>query len=209
MADDHKRFVEKFANPHSWLLTADNLHQQATAIYAGRANSSVTTQVDANNTILRQTRGIDKSVFLLGGFALENMIKAFLVYENPNWVSNGRLSKNLKSHSLTTLQSRSMLVPYKTRHISILKAFEDGLDSWFRYPCALTVEETKEEGLLYDDFWHGYLAVMRAYGRKAIMLLGKGWQGPHGFYGRWVFRGEHLGYKARTVPSKVSIHQAS
>jgi hypothetical protein len=139
MTDEYKRFVEEFANPHSWLLTADNLHEQATAIYAGRAHSSITTKVDANNIILQQTRGIDKSVFLLSGFALENAIKAFLVYENPHWVSNGRLSKNLKSHSLTTLQSRSKLVPYKARHISILKAFEDGLDSWFRYPCALTV----------------------------------------------------------------------
>src|SRR6516162_9077364 len=26
---------------------------------------------------------VDKSIFLLGGFALENAIKAFLVYENP------------------------------------------------------------------------------------------------------------------------------
>lgn len=215
MIDENKRFVEEFANPHSWLVTADNLHEQATAIYASRAYSSITTKVDANNIILQQTRGIDKSVFLLSGFALENAIKAFLVYENPHWVSNGRLSKNLKSHSLTTLQSRSKLVPYKTRHISILKAFEDGLDSWFRYPCALTIEETKEEGHLYDHLWHGYSAVMRAYGRKLATLLGKGWQGPHGFYGRWIITGEHFGYKTRAgptyratqQPSKVSAHK--
>lgn len=89
MADENKRFVEDFANPHCWLLSADNLHEQATAIYSGRANSSIMTNVDGNNVILQQTRGIDKSVFLLGGFALENAIKAFLVYENPSWVSNG------------------------------------------------------------------------------------------------------------------------
>lgn len=214
MADDNKRFVEEFANPHSWLLMADNLHEQATAIYARRASSSIMTRVDANNIVLEQTRGIDKSVFLLSGFALENAIKAFLVYENPHWVSNGRLSKNLRSHSLTTLQSMSNLVPYKTRHISILKAFEGGLDSWFRYPCALTVEETKGQDHLHDHLWHGYSAVMRAYGRKLTTLLGKGWQGPHGFYGRWIIRGEHLGYRTQAVPtyratqpSKVSTHK--
>lgn len=201
MSDEDKRFVEEFANPHSWLLTADNLHEQATAIYAGRAYSSITTKVDANNIILQQNRGIDKSVFLLSGFALENAIKAFLVYENPHWVSNGRLSTNLRSHSLMTLQSRSKLAPYKTCHISILKTFEDGLDSWFRYPCALTVEASKEEGHLYDHLWRGYSAVMRAYGRKLAALLGKGWHGPHGFYGRWIISGEHLGYKTRAVPT--------
>ncbi len=133
MSNRSKLFVEEFANPHSWLLTADNLHEQAAAIYAGRASSSIITKVDADDVILHQSRGIDRSVFLLGGFALENAIKAFLVYENPQWVSNGSLSRHLKSHSLTALQSSSELVPYKRQHISILKAFEDGLDSWFRY----------------------------------------------------------------------------
>ena len=50
MADENKRFVEEFANPHSWLLTADNLHEQATTIYAGRAYSSITTKVDAKSS---------------------------------------------------------------------------------------------------------------------------------------------------------------
>lgn len=209
MADENKRFVEEFANPHSWLLTADNLHEQAAAIYAGRAHSSITTKVDANNIILQQTRGIDNSVFLLSGFALENTIKAFLVYENPHWVSNGRLAKDLKSHSLTALQSKSKLIPYKKRHISVLKNFEDGLDSWFRYPCALTAEETQEQSHLYDHLWHGYSAVMRAYGRKLTTLLGKGWQGPHGFYGRWIITGEHFGYKTRAVPAYRAIRQPS
>jgi len=209
MTDENKRFVEQFANPHSWLLTADSLHEQATAIYSSRAHSSITTKVDANRIILEQIRGIDKSVFLLGGFALENAIKAFLVYENPLWVSDGRLSKNLKSHSLTTLQSRSELVPYKTRHISVLKAFEDGLESWFRYPCALTVEKTKEEGHLYDDLWHRYSMVMRAYGRKLTKLLQGGWQGPHGFYGRWTITGEHFGYKTPMIPTFRATQLAS
>ena len=52
---------------------------------------------------------VDKSIFLLGGFALENAIKAFLVYENPDWVSGGRLSRNLKTHSLTKLQAKAKL----------------------------------------------------------------------------------------------------
>ena len=209
MANENERFVEEFANPHSWLLTAANLHEQATEIYAGRAHSSITTKVDKSNIILHQIRGIDKSVFLLSGFALENAIKAFLVYENPHWISNGRLSKNLKSHSLTMLQSKSELVPYKARHISILRAFEDGLDSWFRYPCALTVEETKEESYLHEYLWQGYSAVMRAYGRKLIMLLAKGWQGPHGFHAHWTMRGEYLGYKTRAAPVYGATRQPS
>jgi hypothetical protein len=110
MADESRRFVEEFANPHSWLLTAEHLHEQATALYRTRDQSSLVTKRDANNVVVQQTRGIDKSVFLLGGFALENAIKAFLVYENPDWIRDGRLSRKLKSHSLTKLQTQSSLI---------------------------------------------------------------------------------------------------
>src|ERR1700680_4206364 len=130
MIDVNKRFVDDYANPHAWLLTAENLHEQATIMYSRRAGSSILTKRNAKGEVLQETRGVDKPVFLLGGFALENAIKAFLVYENPHWISNGRLSTNLKSHSLTALQSKSKLIPYKTRYISMLRAFEDGLGSW-------------------------------------------------------------------------------
>jgi hypothetical protein len=113
MADENKRFVEDFANPHSWLMMADNLHEQATEIYEGRSRSAIITKVNANREILQQTRAVDKSVFLLGGFALQNAIKAFLVYENPAWISNGRLSGKLRSHKLTGLQKLSKQIPYK------------------------------------------------------------------------------------------------
>jgi hypothetical protein len=215
MADENKRFVEDFANPNSWLMMADNLHEQATEIYEGRSRSAIITKVNANREILQQTRAIDKSVFLLGGFALENAIKAFLVYENPAWISNGRLSGKLRSHKLTGLQKLSKQIPYKKSYIHVLEAFEAGLDSWFRYPCALTVEETKEEGRLFDQLWDGYSKVMRAYGKKLGTLLDKGWNGPHDTYGRWTIQGPSLGYgtplskpySAIQHPAKVETHK--
>jgi hypothetical protein len=194
VADENRWFVREFANPHSWLLTAESLHEQATALYRTRDRSSILTRTDANNRVIHQTRGVDKPVFLLGGFALENAIKAFLVYEHPNWVSNGQLSGKLKSHSLITLQERSSLIPYKRKYLWVLRAFESGLDSWFRYPCALTVAETKQGEELYERYWDGYVRVMHAYGKRLTELLDKYWNGPHGFGGRWEVRGETLGY---------------
>jgi hypothetical protein len=49
MADENRWFVEEFANPHSWLLAAENLHEQATALYRTRDRSSILTRTDANN----------------------------------------------------------------------------------------------------------------------------------------------------------------
>tara|TARA_R110000787_G_scaffold221535_2_gene330274 strand:- start:12413 stop:12880 length:468 start_codon:yes stop_codon:yes gene_type:complete len=133
-----------------------------------------------------------KSVFLLGGFALENAIKAFLVYENPGWVANGRLGKRIRSHSLTKLQSRSTLIPYQKKYKYVLEGFEEGLESWARYPCALTVASTKEEAVLQDRIWAGYLRLMSAYGNKMIRLLAGGWEGPYGGYGRFKINKKFL-----------------
>ncbi|MBA7464933.1 hypothetical protein ES707_00091 [subsurface metagenome] len=193
--DDNRRFVEDYANPHSWLLTAEHLHEQAVGLYEGRSRSSILTKVDAQGVILEQKVLVDKSVFMLGGFALENSLKAFLVYENPTWISNGRLAKNLKTHSLTTLQKDANLVPYKQQYLGVLEAFESGLESWFRYPCALTIEETTQERNLYSFLWEGYKRVMKSYGKRLSMLLDKGWHGPHDYYGRWTMEGDILGYK--------------
>jgi hypothetical protein len=198
--EENRRFVEHFANPHSWFLTADDLHEQAAALYRGRSQSGITTKADGNNRILRQTVGIDKSVFLLGGFALENAIKAFLVYENPQWISEGRLSGKLKSHSLTKLHGLSGIIPFEKKHLWVLEEFESGLDSWFRYPCALTIATTLQDRDLLPDLWEGYETLMRAYGKKLTTLLDKGWKGPCGFYGRWETRGEFLGYKTVLRP---------
>lgn len=186
----HREFVGEFANPHSWLLAADDLHEQALAQHRRRNGKII--MIRAGGEAKSWDR-VDRSIFLLGGFALENAIKAFLIYENPDWVSGGRLSRNLQSHSLTKLQSKARSIPYKHRYVDVLEGFESGLGSWARYPCALTLEQTKQADSLAPELWAGYRRLMAGYGRKLRNLLSTSvWQGPHGFTGRWRFSGEFL-----------------
>jgi hypothetical protein len=129
----------------------------------------------------------NRSVYLLGGFALENAIKAFLVFENPSWISNGKLASSLRSHSLTGLQVKSHLIPYKTKYRWVLQQFEDGLESWARYPCGLEALDTVHPSVMGPSLWDGYERVMRAYGNKLVDLLKGGWCGPHGYHATWTF----------------------
>jgi hypothetical protein len=184
-----EQFVREWANPHSWLLAADDLHEQALAQYRRRDGSVLMIRKDGET---KSWDRVHKSIFLLGGFALENAIKAFLVYENPELVANGKLS-HLRSHSLTKLQAKSKLIPYKKRHVAVLKGFEAGLESWARYPCALTFERTEEADSIAPELWAGYLRAVRAYGIRLQSLLSKKYcVGPHGFSGRWSFSGDFL-----------------
>lgn len=178
----NEEFVS-MADPHMWLLTADNLHEQAIAL-KGRAGQGrlIHTNAEGRSWSWDNT---ERSTMLLAAFALENALKAFLVYENPHWISNGRLAKQLRSHNLLKLRDQCELIPYRSRYSWVLRFYSEGIESWARYPCGLTADETKTQANLSASMWHGYLTLMQAFGRKLELLLKKGWHGPHGQGGTW------------------------
>ena len=186
------REFSQAAHPHSWMLVADNLYEQSIALYR-QFPSGTTTQTDGTGTVLGQWPSSSRSTFLLAGFALENAIKAFLVYEHPQWVSNAVLARPLRSHKLVMLSQKSSLIPWQKRAPSILSRFEQGLESWARYPCALDATETQYEQNLPSALWASYLRLMSAYGKALMALLEQGWHGPHGVSGYFQFQGSYLG----------------
>ncbi|MBO6784166.1 MAG: hypothetical protein JJ899_12970 [Alphaproteobacteria bacterium] len=182
------QFVLK-ANPHAWLLSADNLHTAACSTYDGRGFGSIQETSASSEKLIDL---VEKPAFLLAGFAIENLLKAFLVYENPNWISNGSLAKELRTHSLSRLHAKSALLIRKDGASEILAEFEDGLDSWARYPCALSEARTKEQRPLPPSLWQSYRELMFSCGRQMVSLLEKGWVGPDGFEARFSFEGDFL-----------------
>jgi hypothetical protein len=176
MDQSEEEFAD-LAGPHSWLMVADNLHEQAVRLYENRGRGTVIRTDRRGEHFPRDS--VNRAVFLLGGFALENALKAFLVYENPAWVSNGCLARPLRTHSLSSLHEKAQLVPYRKRFRWVLATFESGLESWARYPCALSANESRFEAAMQDRVWAGYRTVMSAYGRRLQRLLRAGWRGPH------------------------------
>ena len=185
-----EQWFANMANPHSWLMLADNLFKQA-VVLNNRKGSEFITMTDGQGRRMRWD-AVDRSMFLLAGFALENAIKAFLVYENPSWVADGKLDWKLRSHRLVKLKNRSKLIPMPIRSETMLSVFEDGLESWSRYPCGLTAELTDHQRWFTPELWASYCDLMRRYGGRLQKLLIKGWKGPHGQFGRWSFIGERF-----------------
>lgn len=181
---------EEIANPHSWFLVASGLHEQA-KLLADSSSSTITRR----NIVKSQEmtwNASNRTVILLAGFALENIIKAYLIYEHPGFVQNGFLSKKIQTHKLTKLAKESSLLPYQSQGSNTLKYYEDGLESWARYPCGLNWAQTKEQILLSDKVWKSYLWLMRAYESRFKKLMLKGWKGPHEFEGSFEIRGTWL-----------------
>lgn len=185
---------EKYANPHSWFLVASELHEQANSLKEN--SSSAITMHDYVSNQTNNWKASNRATFLLCGFALENILKAFLIYENPNYIEKGFLSNGIKTHKLAKLAKKSNLIPYKDRSIKTLEYFEDGLESWARYPCGLNWAQTKEQELLEERMWQNYMWLMKAYETRFKKLMAKGWQGPHDFKGSFKIEGTWLGKNA-------------
>jgi len=188
---EQSKEFEKYAIPHSWFLVASELHEQAKSL---KENSGTAiTMHDYVNNRTNNWKASNRATFLLSGFALENILKAFLIYENPNYIENGFLSNSIKTHKLTKLAKKSHLIPYKDRSIKTLEYFEDGLESWARYPCGLNLGQTKEQELLEERMWKNYMWLMKAYKTRFKKLMAKAWQGPHDFEGSYNIEGTWLG----------------
>lgn len=201
MAPARPKFTEELckqfedaANPHQWMLSADRLHAQAVELHNRRGRGTLT-QTDADGVAIASWDDTNKATFLLCAFALENAIKAFLVYEHPHWVSDGYLHDEVCNHKLVALSEKSALIPYRNRDRWVLAAFEEGNESWMRYPCSRRANDLQIEPRLHDKLWDAYLRVMRSYGSKLTRLLRNGWRGTHGFDGSWRMSGGWMGGK--------------
>jgi hypothetical protein len=203
-----KKFEEE-ANPHSWFLTASLLHDQAVELYARRGQGTIA-KLDAGGYVLGQWAATNKATFLLCAFALENAIKAFLVYEHPAWIRDGFLHNEICNHRLVALSRQSSLIPYAGRDEWVLARFEEGNESWMRYPCSRRASDLQMEPQLHDELWTAYVRVMRGYGLRLMRLLSKGWKGPHGDFGRWQIAGSYLGAKSiNPLPSPPGATRTS
>ncbi|MET4131338.1 hypothetical protein ABIE62_000450 [Porphyrobacter sp. MBR-155] len=184
--ESNQQWFAELANPHHWLLTADNLFEQCVRLNSQKGRGYLQFNDGGGKTLKWDV--VDRSMFLLGGFALENAIKAFLVYENPNFVADGRLARELRSHRLIDLKNRSVLIPMPKRSELIIAVFEEGIETWSRYPCGLTAQQSDMQRWFTPQLWTAYCGLMRRYGRKLKVLLEKGWKGPHKTGGSWSFQ---------------------
>lgn len=181
--EQKQAFVDA-ANPHQWYLVALNLHDQAKALWRNRGRGQMTLSGSGRAPVTWDDT--NRATFLLAAFAMENMLKAFLVYEHPETVADGYL-KGIATHDLAKLADQSALVPYKVRDRWAFEALAEGNESWARYPCGRDADDVALEGHFTVELWLKYCDMMAVYAVKMRKLLTKGWTDPYGEYGRWTF----------------------
>jgi hypothetical protein len=128
-------------------------------------------------------------VFLLAAFAMENLLKAFLIHQHPEYVEGGRLSRELlNGHNLSKLQAKCRHIPSPKRTRHVFETLEVGVNSWARYPCSTSLERESAERAVTPEFWKEYNRVFDLYSQRLEKLLSRNWVGAYGEIGRVEFR---------------------
>jgi hypothetical protein len=138
----------------------------------------------SDGTSIKTRRTTNRSVFLLAAFSLENLIKAYLVYENPHYIERGRLSKRLlNGHGLSKLQKECKKIPSPKRTRHVFETLEVGINSWARYPCSTSESASlrreqllRSSGLLitkYSSYTvEGWKSYFQRNGKAHMVRLG-------------------------------------
>lgn len=173
------------ASPLNWYEVAKLMHENAHVLHS--APQGVIMHVTRTKTKARKIS--NRSVFLLAAFAMENLLKAFLIHQHPEYIEGGRLSKELlNGHSLSKLQMKCKNIPSPVRTRHVFETLEVGVNSWARYPCSTSIERESEERAVTPEFWAEYNRIFELYSRKLEMLLSKNWIGAYGEIGRVEFK---------------------
>lgn len=163
--------------PLNWYEVAQLLHENALMLHA--MPQGTVTRLDGAHSYTR--RASNRPVFLLAAFAMENLLKAYLIYENPSYIEGGKLSRKLlNGHGLTDLHGLCKRLPSPKRTRNVLEVLQLGVNSWARYPCSTGVARESMERAVTDEFWNEYSRVFALYSERMRSLLQKRWSGPYG-----------------------------
>ena len=172
MEEKIDEFVYK-ANPNEWLEVSDELHHSLEMIL--KNNSSVYFKSDTWDGIPIKKDMSSRSVFLLMGFAVENLIKGTLIFDNPEFINTGKLSGKIKTHNLQSLIEKTDEIELTDSEQNLIGVLSEAIPDWGRYPSPLAFQNLKNEVLYFQETFITYQSVRNKIRKVLIDKLKSGW----------------------------------
>ncbi len=142
---------EILGHPTEWVQYANELFE-ASEILIKEKDNSILIKTDSDGKTILKKSGISRSYFLLIGFALENLMKGYIISRNPNFVKNGKIEKSISSnHNLFELSKKINEFMFSKSEIDLFKTLTEGIPYWTRYPIPKRFENITEEKILSGE----------------------------------------------------------
>ena len=142
---------EELGHPFEWIQYANELFDSSEILYKEKDNSLLT-KVSSTGEVIIEKSGISRSYFLLIGFSVENLLKAYLISRNPNYLKEGKIDSSISSnHNLFELSKKLKTFVFSTQEIELLKTLSEGIPYWSRYPIPKRFENITKEKVLTEN----------------------------------------------------------
>jgi len=119
------------AHPIQWVEYSEELKDSSELIW----KESKRTTVHINFPKRQDKPGLSRPYFLNIGFSIENLLKGLLVSENPDYLKDGKISREISSgHNLENLASKINTLNFDKKELDFLKILSKAIPNWSRYP---------------------------------------------------------------------------
>ena len=174
----------KDAMPDSWRACASELYRSAELLWNDKDNELRLEAAEfheikdgklIHRSQSRMVYSVSRSYFLLAGFALENLIKGYLVACDPTLINHGALSKEIKTHELSRLARKIEDFKISKNELDFCCIAEKAIPYWGRYPVPLISSQVAPEVGLTDELRQGFLSFYDRLDEKLYMKIRNGW----------------------------------
>jgi hypothetical protein len=143
---------EQLGHPIEWVQYANELFDSSEILYKERDNSIIQKIDTATGKIIIQKSGISRSYFLLIGFSIENLMKAYMISRNPDYLKDGKIDQSISSnHNLFELSRKLKTFDFSKSELNLLKILSEGIPYWTRYPIPKRFENITNEKVLNES----------------------------------------------------------
>jgi hypothetical protein len=160
-----------------WINIADELH-----------HSSKVLETDINeHKVHYQDKGIDVkypvisgSYILLSAYSMENLFKALLLVERPEFQNEEKIDKKLFTHNLVTLAQELSNIELEIEEIGILKTMSKSSVYWSRYPIPRHFSDTEKRVYIDKEFINIYKVLYKRVRDKIFNITEFGYSSTKG-----------------------------
>lgn len=175
------------AMPDTWLDHALELKHSAEIIWKtndGSIRLLMSKELAQDLEDIRHTKkeflSISRPYILLAGFALENLIKGLLVFQNPSHITSGKLSKELKSHKIVKLIKKIDGMELDDTEERFCQIVQDAIPYWGRYPIPLEYNDIMPEIGIDVELREAFLRLFSRMSKNLFEGIRDGWDSGAG-----------------------------
>jgi hypothetical protein len=161
------------ANPNEWFEVSDELNHSVEMLI--KNNGSIYFKGDTWDEIPRKKVMNSRALFLLMGFAIENLIKGILVFDKPENINTGSLGNEIKTHNLIKLLEKISEISFNEKELQFVQTITEAIPDWGRYPSPLKFRDIKDEVLYVDEINLIYKSVRTKLRKNLTNKLKVGW----------------------------------